>query len=166
MMLSHDQYGEELPKFMTAKQILESHQSRAEDRWSKPDFHGENVPESWSPDQFVETDAQVMERKARVADKSGLSASLAEHGVQNPVHLGVSPQPDPNLDSGDERQNPKPEIFSGHHRIAVMLRDNPEAPIPVEFHPDWQSSLQKQARMDSRPARTSARDRVRGFFRR
>lgn len=118
---------------------MERYQPREQDRWEG------------------ESDEQLMDRKRRSAEKNGLADHIRQNGVQNPVHLGTVP-------SGS-----KPEIYSGHHRIAVMLQHNPDQPIPVQHHDSWQSSLDEQVRTDEGPpglANYRGRGRIRGLFRR
>lgn len=129
-------HGEvQLPLFMSAHEIQQSHQPLFGDRHGWESTLGEQggsgstqTPYGWEPDQEHETDAQLWERKADEADQSDLADHIRTEGVHSAVQLGMTPQP--HLEEGDH----KPEIVGGHHRIAVSAIEAHHRLMPVLFH--------------------------------
>lgn len=63
----------------------------------------------------------IMAKKVRDAKKSGLHASIKEHGVKEPVHITTNPI------------NNEPTLADGQHRVAVAMTINPKMKIPVKY---------------------------------
>jgi len=62
---------------------------------------------------------EVMSRKAIEVDESGLAKSIRENGLQEPIVL---------QDKGTYLN-----LFDGHHRLAIYLRDHPSKPILIRY---------------------------------
>ena len=67
--------------------------------------------------------------------------------VRNPISLQFKDRARPGWDSLQEKEDPRPEVLGGHHRIAVMSEYAPDKLMPVNHEPDIWS------------ARTSLKDR-------
>lgn len=65
-----------------------------------------------------ETLEEMMERKADEADESGLTDSIIENGILEPIEVL-------------HREGDRPFLVDGHHRIASLLRHAPSMPIPI-----------------------------------
>lgn len=72
----------------------------------------------WLP---PETDEQVYDRKRGEADRTGLTKSIKQRGVEMPVMLSTE----------TTGIYGKPNIAGGHHRVAVMANLNPDQLMPV-----------------------------------
>ena len=70
-------------------------------------------------DGEYESVEKVMARKADEADTSGLTKSLEENGILEPIVL--------------QKKGSYLNLVDGHHRLAVYLRDCPSKPIPVKY---------------------------------
>lgn len=137
----------QLPMFMSAREITQSHQSLFGDR-KRIDrgLHREN-------------DAMLYRRKYEEAkdstddEWSDFSTSHRDHmqkyGVTSPVHLGVTPrglggfadnpgvrariQDVADMTQGQDRDW-RPVVAGGHHRIGTMLHEQPDRLMPVMWH--------------------------------
>jgi hypothetical protein len=142
---AHD--GEQLPMFMSAKEIQTKYQPLDADRLGGPEDEDAHPNTTWSssggnnPTQYnkrgdvrrsfggsklydrypkLETDQELWNRKAEEAGEYGLHEEIMEHGVQKPVSLGQQ-----------FGNSGKPQVVGGHHRIAVMGEESPDELMPV-----------------------------------
>lgn len=105
--------------FMTAREITAQYQPLDADRNRTYDDRG--LRTGW------EDDAQVWDRKNAESEvlvgrqAVSLSARVLRDGVRSPVILGSAP--------GTQG---KPQVVSGHHRIAIMNEHQPDDLIPVQ----------------------------------
>ena len=110
MAARHKLNPDQLRMFMSADEITAHYQPLEGDR------------QRVSKENRRESTGEVYARKAREFGPYG-EASIAQHGVIDPVHLGTK--------YGTEG---KPQIVGGHHRIAVSMNVNPHRLIPVVHH--------------------------------
>lgn len=118
----------QLPMFMTAREILATHAPNEGDRQDVYDKRGEFVGR--------ETDKQLWARKYKAAgevneyvpDEPPVRRSVLKEGVKTPVSLE-----DPVATQAYRAYEPlhQPQIYGGHHRIAVMAKKRPDDLIPV-----------------------------------
>jgi hypothetical protein len=123
---------QQLPMFMTARDI---------DRQYDPNEGDRNVDESTG---WVETTDELWDRKAQEAkqDASGVGDGLSvhdsvlRHGVKSPVWL-----------YHDERsiQGDLPTVGNGHHRVAVLLHNDPDRLMPVLHGTHFFGELEKRS---------------------
>jgi hypothetical protein len=99
---------EELPKFRTAKDILDSVSLEDhEDLSGRFDFaQGDNK--------------KLLNFKYKNAKKTGLLDDILENGITQPLEIHVD---------DDENQT----LTQGHHRLAIALKHFPNKPIPVKY---------------------------------
>jgi len=71
----------------------------------------------------LESTPELYARKNREFQQSGMTPSIARHGVIDPVHLGTA-----------HGREGKPQIMGGHHRIASSMDLNPHRLMPVLHH--------------------------------
>ena len=124
----------QLPMFMSAHEIRQQYQGLDSDRH---DGTGED---------FLETDEELFARKSdesqeyphdgseRYSDGGdpsmpSLYEHVSKHGVENPISLQA--------DHSRTGLLGKPEVFGGHHRLAVMSRIRPHALMPVEHFENY-----------------------------
>lgn len=117
-----------LPMVKTAREISQQHHVLNDDR--DPILPSGRF--NWDADYPMESNKQVLNRKATEADHSGLSIALQEHGVTTPVPLSTVPVR--SSSQGDGRQR-RPQILNGHHRVGSMLANAPHELMPVEHYP-------------------------------
>jgi len=135
--LRPNQHGEvQMPMFMSAHEILQSHHPLAGDRRSREDALDEQggsestqTPYGWDEEQEHESDQQLWDRKYEEAHSQGLAEHISEHGVQSAIQLGTTRQSHP-----DNPNIMKPEIVGGHHRVAVMAEEHKHNLMPVLFY--------------------------------
>jgi len=106
---------EQLPMFMTAKEIKSKYSPHPDD-YLHPDDNADKE----------ETDRELWDRKLRqsslknkkfLTEGKTLRAHIRDHGVQKPVTL------DPDTKT----------VMGGHHRIAVAAKEWPKDFIPVVY---------------------------------
>lgn len=68
-----------------------------------------------------EEDHEILRRKLRESNKSGLATRIRKEGVKKPIHL---------FHENDGTST----ITDGHHRLAVAQTMRPDTLIPVEHH--------------------------------
>ena len=81
-----------------------------------------------------------MERKYKSAKDAGIAEDIRKRGIIKPVRMfsdgGRAPKAvyDEHRSEGKEVKDSKvPLIYNGQHRVAVMLHENPDTPIPLEW---------------------------------
>jgi hypothetical protein len=136
---------EQLPMFMSAREIKEQYQPLDADRYGATGTNARTTRSSgggeyatartWQEHhtrrttggsklylagEGIESDEQLWERKAEEADDYGLANDIREEGVQKPVSLGRQ-----------FGEMGKPQVVGGHHRIAVMGEEAPDELMPV-----------------------------------
>lgn len=110
----------QLPMFMSAHEIRS--QYRANDADREDNRYGE-----------LETDDELFDRKYEEADDSGLAHDVAKNGVSDPIPLTMEAHASR---PGSEDFAGKPQMFGGHHRVAIMHRQRPHDLMPVEHYAD------------------------------
>jgi hypothetical protein len=110
---------QQLPMFMSAREIRSQYQALDGDRLENSDGD-------------LETDDDLFDRKhwesqtMKHLNGDYLADHIAEHGVENPVSLQADPWKTGSLG--------KPAILAGHHRIAVMETSRPDELMHVEHY--------------------------------
>jgi hypothetical protein len=107
----------QLPMFMTARDIVATHQPSD---WDRDKTYPKGQPSR------LETDSEVLSRKlseSKGGDWAGFHESIAAEGVKTPVHLSMQ-----------FGRSGKPQIGEGHHRVASTMDINPDRYIPVMHH--------------------------------
>jgi hypothetical protein len=158
-MAGHEHAGpqfEQLPMFMSAREITTSHQPLDFDRQS---VNAEGHPPEWyrihrgmstndaykHHGPFVqENDDQLYDRKRQEAESRPLAQDIKDHGVGMPVLLEDGSNP-----HGGGAQGRR-QIVGGHHRVAVMLDHAPDQLMPVRWHRDLRDA-QRSGDYDSPP---------------
>lgn len=82
------------------------------------------------------TPDQVMEDKSERAAQRGIESDVLERGVINPirmVHDGARAPEHVYEQSGGTDRPRVPLLWNGQHRLAVMLKHNPDAQVPLEW---------------------------------
>ena len=114
---------EQLPMFMTANEIMGTHQAS---EWDRSPRRGRGGVATG-----IESHGEVMTRKlkeSKTEDKGRLHKSIGEEGVQQPVHLSHQ------FGRPDSSGVQKKQIAEGHHRVASSLEHDPNRYIPVMHH--------------------------------
>lgn len=115
--LDNEQWTQ-LPMFMTANEIMSTHQPAEWDRSPKFGRGGQATGR--------ETHEEVMARKlteSKTEDGGHLYASIGREGVKQPVHLAAQ-----------FGMKGKPQLVEGHHRVVSSLEQAPNRYIPVMHH--------------------------------
>lgn len=112
------QFHDQLPMFMTGREIKENY---------KP-WYGDINP--------GETESGLWNRKYREATHvdmgpPSLRDDILKNGVKNPISLQFK-----HLYGNDV----PPQVMGGHHRVAVMAQDKPDSLMPVAHYPDITSA--------------------------
>jgi hypothetical protein len=132
--LNSDQF-KQLPMFMSTNEIKKSHTPLNGDlrsTWSDRDDQWDTeTPEHLYGRKYSEAmrssvQGQNLSDQDFPGDKRSLRDHIVDEGVHHPIQLEV-----PGF--GTRR---KPEVFGGHHRLAVMGAHRPDELMPVQFHTD------------------------------
>lgn len=124
----------QLPMFMSAREIRDSHQALDGDRKQETPAFGSGIPLHMGR---RETDDELYDRKAeeatgrRAPGGDYLYEHIAKHGVMNPIILT-----DPTAPQWAMGSQGKPQVLGGHHRVAVMSDVRPDELMPVEHFKD------------------------------
>ena len=164
----HDPKSGQLPLMMTAREIR--HHYRALDGDREDVYDGENNYRDETDDELYErklyeagdapseyghhqTSPQSTNHRGaddELYDDLPEEKSVYERlrdsnfNVRNPISLQFKDRARPGWDSLQEKEDPRPEVLGGHHRIAVMSEYAPDKLMPVNHEPDiWsaQTSL-------------------------
>lgn len=167
----HDPKSGQLPLMMTAREIR--HHYRALDGDREDVYDGENNYRDETDDELYErklyeaddapseyghhqTSPQSTNHRGAydelyddLPEKKSVYERLRDSNfnVRNPISLQFKDRARPGWDSLQEKEDPRPEVLGGHHRIAVMSEYAPDKLMPVNHEPDIWS------------ARTSLKDR-------
>lgn len=117
-------FGETRPAFATAREIV-SHSIPA-DLNLRQDEDGNMF--SMGPNS-TDTPEAVMERKYKTAKDRGIAEDVRKRGIIHPIRM-ISDGAHP---SNLVKDGKVPLLYNGQHRVAVMLHENPDAPIPIEW---------------------------------
>lgn len=90
-------------QWLSVRHIFEKYQPSDQDRLS--------------PD---ETDDELWQRKKSYASVKGLDKDIRKNGIKVPISLGY-----------EYGSQGKPQIWGGHHRLAVAHDINPDMEVPV-----------------------------------
>lgn len=93
-----------------------------------------------------DTPQKVMDSKYEKAEARGIKDDVLARGVINPIRMVADGATAPKTvydQAGGGHGRPRvPLLWNGQHRVAVMLRHNPDAQIPLEWgsYEDFDSS--------------------------
>lgn len=90
-------------QFLSVRHIFEKYQPSDQDRLNPN-----------------ETDQELWERKKNFAGVRGLEKDIKKNGIRVPISLGY-----------EYGSQGKPQIWGGHHRLAVAHSINPDMEVPV-----------------------------------
>lgn len=154
----HDPKSGQLPLMMTAREIR--HHYRAldgdrEDAYTENDYRPETDDELYErklyeaqdyPSEYGHDATGSQSTNHRGSDdelydmpeQKTVYERLADSNfeVKNPISLQFRDKARPGWDSVKEKEDPRPEVLGGHHRIAVMSEYAPNKLMPVNHEED------------------------------
>lgn len=115
----------QLPMFMPAGDLADPSRvvpAEADLGYDPASLREDKIEESRAPGSSVDTQEPQ-------AGASSLRASVAAHGVREPVSLSLEPDPEDIEGSGPHSM----WLFDGHHRVYTAADINPRMEVPVSF---------------------------------
>lgn len=127
-------FAKERPAFATARELLRK--SIPADLGMSEDDDGRLYRDVFGGTPQFDTPQKVMDHKYARAEKRGIKDDILSRGVINPIRMvpeGATAPKSVYDNAGSKGYPNVPLMWNGQHRAAVMLKHDPDTPIPLEW---------------------------------